>query len=417
VFGVSDVRLSKALGALCVTEITSWGVLYYAFPVLLASLTGQTGWSTAQAVGAFSVGAVVSAICAVPVGRLIDSRGPRPVMTAGSVLGAASVAAIALSPTLGWFYAAWALAGVAEAATFYPPAFTALTGWYPEAGRVRALTTLTLVAGLSSTVFAPLTAVLVAHMDWRHAYLVLAGVLLVVTVPLHALLLVPPWPGHRHTGDAATRAGDREHSSSVLRSRPFIVLTAMMSVTGFCMYGATINLVPLLTGRSYGTEFAAWALGMVGVGQVLGRLGYAPLARRCSPRIRTSVIPGFAAVCVLGLGLLPGPAAALIALAVLAGAARGAHTLLQASSVADRWGTRAFGRVNGVFSAPITAAVALAPAGGALVGEWLGGYPLGFALLAALTALASVAGLATSPRVAGTEPSRETPGPASQQPR
>ncbi|MCU1650810.1 MAG: transporter, partial [Pseudonocardia sp.] len=56
-----------------------------------------------------------------------------------------------------------------------------------------------------------------------------------------------------------------------------------------------------------------------------------------------------------------------------------------------------FGRVNGVFSAPITAAIALAPAGGTLVADRVGGYPTGFAVLAALTARASLAALATDP--------------------
>ncbi|WP_028924606.1 MFS transporter [Pseudonocardia acaciae] len=387
--------LRTALLALCVTEVTSWGVLYYAFPVMLADLTADTGWSTAEAIGAFSTGALVSAVGAVPVGRLIDSRGPRAVMTSGSVLGVLSVLALAAAPTLGLFYLAWAVAGVAQAATLYPPAFAALTGWYPESGRIRALTALTLVAGLSSTVFAPLTAALLGGLSWRQAYLVLAGVLLVVTVPLHALCLTPPWPGSRHAR-AHARDEDRAHSGAVVRSRPFLVLVAVMTVTGFGSYAATINLVPLLTARGYGTEFGAWALGLVGVGQVLGRFGYAPLARRSPVAVRTAVIPAAAALCVAAIGLLPGPASALIVLTVLAGAARGAHTLLQASAVADRWGTRAFGRVNGVFSAPITAAIALAPAGGAYVAEWLGSYPTAFVLLAALTALASAAALATS---------------------
>ena len=29
---------------LCLTEITSWGVLYYAFPVLAPSISDDTGW-------------------------------------------------------------------------------------------------------------------------------------------------------------------------------------------------------------------------------------------------------------------------------------------------------------------------------------------------------------------------------------
>jgi len=120
----------RALIALCVTEITSWGVLYYAFPVMLASLSRDTGWSTATAMAAFSTGAVASALAGVLVGRLIDAHGPRPVMTAGSVLGVAGVLAIAAAPSLPVFFAAWVLAGLAQSAVLYQPAFTALTGWY-----------------------------------------------------------------------------------------------------------------------------------------------------------------------------------------------------------------------------------------------------------------------------------------------
>ncbi|WP_425471178.1 hypothetical protein [Saccharothrix texasensis] len=30
---------------LCLSQITSWGVLYYAFPVLATSISTSTGWS------------------------------------------------------------------------------------------------------------------------------------------------------------------------------------------------------------------------------------------------------------------------------------------------------------------------------------------------------------------------------------
>jgi len=46
--------------------VTSWGILYYAFPVMLAELTRDTGWTTAQAIGAFSTGALVAAAASVP---------------------------------------------------------------------------------------------------------------------------------------------------------------------------------------------------------------------------------------------------------------------------------------------------------------------------------------------------------------
>ena len=50
-----------------------------------------------------------------------------------------------------------------------------------------------------------------------------------------------------------------------------------------------------------------------------------------------------------------------------------------------------------MFSAPLSAAIALAPAGGTLVAEWVGGYPAGFAVLAAVTAAGALAALGTNP--------------------
>jgi MFS family permease len=84
--------------------------------------------------GAFSTRAVTSALAGIITGRLIDRHGPRLIMTAGSVLGVASVAAIA--PNLPTFYAAWILTGLAQSAVLYPPAFAALTGWYGPTGYV-----------------------------------------------------------------------------------------------------------------------------------------------------------------------------------------------------------------------------------------------------------------------------------------
>jgi MFS family permease len=381
------VRLRRALIALCVTEVTSWGVLYYAFPVMLVAVCRSTGWSTAAAMGAFSTGAVTSALTGVITGRLIDRHGPRPVMTLGSVLGVAAITAIAAAPNLPTFYAAWVLAGFAQSAVLYPPAFAALTGWYgPD--RVRALTTLTLAAGFASTIFAPLTAALLDHLTWRETYLTLAVVLAVVTIPLHALCLTPPWTKTRQQAQAP--AGPNPQAANVLRNRGFLILTAAMAVAGFGMFAATVNLVPLLTDRGMSTHLAALTLGLCGAGQVLGRLGYPQLSERISMRTRTLAVLAAGAASILILGLLSGPQAALITASIVAGAVRGLFTLLQATAVADRWGTRSFGRINGVFTAPITIAGALAPGGGVLLADLTGGYSTSLTILAALTFAAAV---------------------------
>jgi MFS family permease len=104
-----------------------------------------------------------------------------------------------------------------------------------------------------------------------------------------------------------------------------------------------------------------------------------------------------AAVTTALLGLIPGPTVLLIAGVVLAGTARGVFTLLQATAVTERWGTAQYGRLNGLLSAPSTLAAAVAPAGGAGPARLLGGYPAVFVLLAVVTGVAALAGLATIP--------------------
>ncbi|MCK9871321.1 MFS transporter [Nocardiopsis dassonvillei] len=380
----------RGLVALCVTVTTSYGVLFYAFPVLASSITADTGWSLTTVTALFSVSQVIAGLAGIPVGRWVQARGPRPAMTAAALLAAPAVAAIALAPNPWVFAAAWLVAGAAMAGLFYPPAFAALTHWYGKA-KVRALTALTLAAGLASTVFAPLTALLEGVWGWRGAYLVLAAVLLVAVAPLHAFALPQGWI----SGSAGHQSSPGHSARSVVRSRAFWALTTALALGSFTVYAVVVNVVPLLEEQDFGTTEAAWALGVGGVGQVLGRLVYAPLERWSGPVARAVVVLGACAVTTFLLALVPGSLGLVLAIATLAGMARGILTLLQATAVSDRWGTTQYATLNGLMHTPLMLAIAVAPwAGTALAGP-LGGYPAAFAVLGVLAALGALAALAT----------------------
>jgi MFS family permease len=386
----------RALAALCVTEIVSYGVIYYAFPVLAGQIAAGTGWSRTAVTVAYSAGNLAGALAGIPAGRLLHRHGPRLVMTAASVLGAVSVAAIAAAPSFGWFLAAWLAAGIASAGLFYPPAFAALTAWYGPR-RVQALTTLTLAAGFASTIFAPLTSALAAHLGWRGTYLTLAVVLAAATIPAHALCLRLPWRPQHHGQAPAARVRDRQ----VLASRAFVQLAAASTLCAFAQYAALVNLVPLLEGRGMSPGLAAWALGLGGAGQVAGRLCYRPLAARLGARGRTAAIIAAGAAATLLLGLLPGPRALLVIAPVIAGAVRGVFTLTEATLVADYWGPGRYAVLNGVYNAPLIAAGALAPAIGAGIAAGAGSYPALFAILAAAAAAGAALAAAAPPPPAG----------------
>ena len=159
--------------------------------------------------------------------------------------------------------------------------------------------------------------------------------------------------------------------------------------------------MPLLTGRGLSVSTAAIALGLGGVGQVLGRLGYARLVPQTSVRLRTVLVILIAAVTTALLAALPGPMLLLVAAAMLAGMARGMFTLLQATAISDRWGTANYGRLNGLFSAPMALTGALAPWAGTSLAAVLGGYPAVFATLAVVATFAALlaAGSTSASRV------------------
>lgn len=371
------------VGVLGGTQIVSWGVLYYAFPVLAPSIGRATGWSATLVTAAFSLSLLTAAVAGIPVGRAVDRFGPRHVMTAGSVLAFPALVAVAAAPTYPLFVAAWVLVGAATSTLLYPPAFAALTRW-AGGDRVRAITVVTLAGGLASTVFAPLTAVLEEAWGWRGAYLVLAVVLLLVTVPAH-------WFGlrrHRWVPDRAHHHVDEDKSlPAVWRTAPFLMLLFAMSAVALCVYAVVINLVPLLTERGLSLRQAAVGLGLVGVGQFCGRLGYRWYADRTPTGTRTASVFAAVVATTAVLAVVSGPAAVLLVLSTFVGVARGVFTLIQATAVSDRWGTARFGHLNGIMSTPVMLATATAPWVGSALAEALGSYSAAFLVLAGTAAL------------------------------
>lgn len=392
--------LRHVVTVLSITQITSWGVLYYAFAALSPSITADTGWSSVAVTGAFSLSQLISAGVGIWVGRHIDRVGPRRVMTAGSLLAVPGVVAIATAPNLAVFYLGWVIAGVAMAGVLYPPAFAALTHW-GGGRRVSALTTLTLVVGLASTVFAPLASGLDDWLDWRGAYLVLLAGLVVITVPLHWWGLNHSWRANRAAGSLDGTAGTGPRATpdvrAVVRSRSFVVLTVAMALTSLSVLAVVINLVPMLIEQGMTRNLAAIALGLGGVGQVTGRLGYAWFAARTTVTARTVIVVTAIAAGTAALALAPASPALLIGLGMLVGLARGIQTLIQATAITDRWGPAAYGTLNGVLTAPSLVASGAAPFVGAALAHLLGSYAQAFLVLAGLAGLAAILFLYASP--------------------
>lgn len=357
-------------------ELFSWAALYYAVPVLMDLAARDTGWSLAAMTAGYSGSLVLSALVSPYVGILVDRYGPRRLVTVGALVGTLGLVGVALAAHPALAVLAMLLVGLGQAATLYPPVFAALIIWHGERAP-SALTVVSLFGGASSALLAPVLAPVAEAVGWREALVGVAIGYAVVTAPLAWWGLRAPWTGH-------AEAPRRHDVRQVVRTRRFRAAQASMLLAGSGVFAVTLNLVPLARelGHTYAT--AALAFGLVGAGQVVGRLAYLPLARLGDARQRTTALVVGAALVVAGLAFAPGTVGLMLA-ALLAGAVRGTHTLMTTLGVADRWGRADFGQLSGAFQRPVGLGIAAAPFLGALLASALGGFraaALAFAVLA-----------------------------------
>jgi sugar phosphate permease len=392
-------RLPYAWGvilSLGITELISWGVLIYAFSVFLVPMRSELGWSEAELSGAYALGVVVSGLAAVPVGRWLDRHGPRGLMTAGSL--------VTVLVLLGWsrvespaaFYALFALAGLAMAATLYEPAFATAAAWFSAHRRARAVLVLTVFGGLASSVFVPLSGALVDAMGWRPALVVLAVIVGVVCVPLHALVVRLPRTTDR-TADPAPQPRGRARAE-VVRSDSFRWLALALAVLTAGRIALSVHLVAYLVDRGYPLGQAALAAGGIGLMQVAGRgIATALGQRRDDYAVYAGifVLQGASlALPLLTTGHGTGATVAIGIFIALYGLGFGLPELIRGVTVADFYGIGSYASINGVLGLFVTIARAVGPAAAGVAVTLLGDYVVvlaGAGLAALLGAFALVA--------------------------
>jgi hypothetical protein len=97
----------RAVSVLGVTQILSWGALFYP-PVLTVPLIATDhGWSRSFAMAGFSVALFVGGLCSRYIGGAIDRLGGHVVMPVGSLLGAIGLVSLVSAPGAASYFVAW----------------------------------------------------------------------------------------------------------------------------------------------------------------------------------------------------------------------------------------------------------------------------------------------------------------------
>lgn len=395
------------LSAVSITEVISWGILYYAYTVFVAPMQQELGWSPVAMSGAYSAALLSTGLAAVPMGVWLDRHGPRVLMTVGSIAATLLLVAWAQVHDLWVFYLIMIGIGLASAAVHYEPAFVIVATWFRHQ-RGRALTVLTFFGAWASFVFIPLSQWLVTHFGWRPALLALALLLALITIPIHALILrrrpedlglVPD--GEEELADT-TRTLPAEQSittRNALRDPHFWWLSFAVATSNIATVAMTVHLIAYLIDRGHSSGFAATVAGLFGLMSLAGRLLIGPLGGRYSRVGITAVLLGMQALGLLILLFLPTTIGALV-YAALFGAGSGTMTIMRAALVAERYGPAHYGRINGAQNLFLTGARTLAPIGAGALAVALGGYGGMLGVLIVLTLLGSVSMLVAAPNLA-----------------
>lgn len=360
-----------------VGQIVSWGTFYYTFPLIAGPMGEDLGVGKPAVYGAATFGLAVAGLAAYPVGAAIDRGHGRAIMAFGSAAGGLLFLGWSQVTSLWAFYLLFAGIGLVQAMTLYEPAFAVVARRYGADARA-GITVLTLWGGFASTVFVPLTQLLLDHLHWRDALVVLGLINLVLCVGLYWLAINPKadamQPATAVGGDGTETLAGRRAVRWAMGQPVFWGLLVALTLFHGTHAALIFHLYPLLLERGFDVATTVAAVAIFGPSQVAGRIAIWLFAGRLSIRAI-----GMANVLLFPLAialLLLGPSGFAVAalFGVLYGTANGIMTIVRGLAVPDMLTREAYGAINGALAAPAIVVRALAPLAAAVLWSAFGAY-------------------------------------------
>lgn len=382
--------LLRPVLTLGLTQIVGFGSIYYAFGVLVTHMSADLGVTPTFAYGLLSAALLAGSLTAPVAGRLIDLRGARGMMAAGSLAAAAGFALLSQSAGAWTLAAALVLVELIAPLVLYDAAFAALAQAVGEARARRAITLMTLLGGFASTVFWPLTLFLQDAVGWRGAFMAFAALHLLVCLPLHLSLPKLAAKGTAAPSSAPAFPPLPPH----LHGRAMVLLALGLSLSWAMMSAFSAQWVPVMAAVGLSQATAVTAGALMGPAQVLARLAEMRFAGHRHPMI--TAIFAMGCLCAAALVLLVAPVGIVSAsvFAVLFGIGQGLATMVRGTVPLVLFGLAGYAARLGKLASlrGLVAAVAPFAMAGSLA-YWGASVTLGLAALLAAVSLVVLAGV------------------------
>jgi len=386
------------LGCLCLTGFARQGPAVATMSIFVVPMTSEFGWSRAAIAGAVSLGGVLAAIVAPPLGPILDRRGAR-LMLCLAVLGTGlSTMTLSLTPSLVVFYLLFCFARMIWAAPFELGLYGALNSWFvAERRRATAIATLFQMSGL---VAMPLIAQYAMQGgSWRDGWLAIGTTVLVVGfLPSWALLVSRPedlglMPDHQRAGSSTAAPEPAYTRRQAMRTRAFWLLSLFTVLVYPVQAGVSLHQAPHLIERGFSPILAATVISVFSAMSAVASFSVGFLPRRWPIRavmVAAALVMSVGSFLLISVGT---PESAYFA-AGLFGVGLGSIMTALPVAWADYFGRASYGAIRGVALTLQVAAQAVGPFLSGALRDWSGNYTLSLTVFGAFAAVAAAVALA-----------------------
>ena len=250
-------------------------------------------------------------------GALADRYGAVHVLSAGALVYALGLAAMAYSHTPALLHlTAGMVIGFGLAGSSFTIVIGAFGRLMPPQWRTLAFGAGTAAGSFGQFLFSPLTVALIDRFGWQDTLLIFAAVVLLI-MPL-SLALASPRGAAAPAAGAAPPQSVAQALSEAFGHRSYVLLVIGFFTCGFQIFFIAVHLPAYLVDRGLSADVAGWTLGVIGLFNIIGAIAAGWLSGFMPKRYILSFIYFARAVAILVYIMLPpSPATTVIFGAVL----------------------------------------------------------------------------------------------------
>ncbi|MBR1151996.1 MFS transporter [Bradyrhizobium sp. JYMT SZCCT0428] len=345
----------------------------FSLPVLLQSITRDTGWSVAGVSSAMTIGFLAMACCSMLWGNLSDRFGPLPVVLTGSTVLAASFLLASQATSLLAFQFIFGVLVGGSIAAILAPMMACVTGWFDTRVSL-AVSLVSAGMGIAPMTMAPLVAWLVSGHDWRTTLQIVALIVAVIMIPVSLLVRRPPALAAASATAPANGGPQAEMSvGEAVRSPQFIIL---LLTNFFCCAthsGPIIHTVSYAVSCGIPLIAAVSIYSLEGFAGLGGRIGFGLLGDKFGAKrvlVAGLLVQAFGALAYVFVRDL----AAFYAVAAVFGFIYAGTMPLYAAIVRENFPLKMMGTVIGGTSMAGSLGMATGPVAGGLIYDTFASY-------------------------------------------